>query len=91
VREVHAPLAFESHADQAADPALGLVHADVTRTVSRALASLPTRQREAVQHLVLEERSLDDAAALTRRTAGSLKVNLHRALKALRNRMESWD
>jgi RNA polymerase sigma factor (sigma-70 family) len=76
VREVHAPLAFESHADQAADPALG---------------SLPTRQREAVQHLVLEERSLDDAAALTRRTAGSLKVNLHRALKALRNRMESWE
>jgi RNA polymerase sigma factor (sigma-70 family) len=88
LREVHAPLAFESHADQAADPAQGLAHADATDTVARALASLPTRQREAVQHLVLEERSLADAAALTRRTKGSLKVNLHRALKALRGRME---
>jgi RNA polymerase sigma-70 factor (ECF subfamily) len=87
-REVHAPLAFESHADEAADPARGLAHADATGTVARALASLPTRQREAVQHLVLEDRSLADAAALTRRTKGSLKVNLHRALKALRGRME---
>ena len=91
VREVHAPLAFESYADQAADPAQGLVHADATRTVTRVLARLPPRQREAVQHLVLEERSLADAAALTRRTVGSLKVNLHRALKALRNRIESWE
>jgi RNA polymerase sigma factor (sigma-70 family) len=91
VREVNAPVAFENHADQAADPALGLVHVDAARTVTCALASLPTRQREAVQHLVLEERSLADAAALTRRTAGSLKINLHRALKALRNRMESWE
>jgi RNA polymerase sigma-70 factor (ECF subfamily) len=87
-REVYAPLAFESHADEAADPARGLAHADATGTVARALASLPTRQREAVQHLVLEDRSLADAAALTRRTKGSLKVNLHRALKALRGRME---
>lgn len=88
VREVHAPLAFESHADEAADPAQGLAHADATGTVARALASLPERQREAVQHLVLEERSLADAAALTRRTKGSLKVNLHRALKALRGKMD---
>jgi RNA polymerase sigma factor (sigma-70 family) len=87
-REVHAPLAFEVHADHAADPARGLAHADATGTVASALASLPLRQREAVQHLVLEERSLADAAALTRRTKGSLKVNLHRALKALRGRME---
>jgi len=91
VREVHAPLALESQADQTADPAQGLVHADAVRTVASALASLPTRQREAVQHLVLEERSLRDAATLTRRSAGSLKVNLHRALKALRNRVESWE
>jgi RNA polymerase sigma factor (sigma-70 family) len=91
VREVHAPLAFESHADQAADPAQGLAHADATGAAARALASLPTCQREAVQHLVLEERSLADAAVLTRRTKGSLKVNLHRALKALRGRMEPRD
>ena len=89
MREVHAPLAFESHADdEAADPSRGLAHADATGTVARALASLPARQREAVQHFVLEERSLADISALTRRTKGSLKVNLHRALKALRSKME---
>ena len=89
MREVHAPLAFESHADdEAADPSRGLAHADATGTVARALASLPARQREAVQHFVLEERSLADTSALTRRTKGSLKVNLHRALKALRSKME---
>jgi RNA polymerase sigma factor (sigma-70 family) len=89
MREVHAPLAFESHADdQAADPSRGLAHADATGTVARALASLPARQREAVRHFVLEERSLADTSALTRRSKGSLKVNLHRALKALRSKME---
>jgi len=89
MREVHAPLAFESHADDAAaDPLRGLAHADATSTVARALATLPARQREAVQLFVLEERSLADTSALTRRTRGSLKVNLHRALKALRIKME---
>jgi hypothetical protein len=42
VREVHAPLAHENYADQAADPSQGLVHADAARTVARALASLPS-------------------------------------------------
>jgi RNA polymerase sigma factor (sigma-70 family) len=91
LREVHAPLALEGHVDHAADPAQGLVRADATRIVTRAIASLPARQQEAVQHLVLEERLLADAATLTRRTTGSLKVNLHRALKALRDRIEPWE
>jgi RNA polymerase sigma factor (sigma-70 family) len=91
LREVHAPLALEGHVDHAADPAQGLVRADATRIVTRAIASLPARQQEAVQHLVLEERLLTDAATLTRRTTGSLKVNLHRALKALRDRIEPWE
>jgi DNA-directed RNA polymerase specialized sigma24 family protein len=42
-----------------------------------------------VQRLVLDELPLADAAALTRRTKGSLKVNLHRGLQALRGRMAS--
>jgi RNA polymerase sigma factor (sigma-70 family) len=87
VREVYAPLEFESHADESADPAQGVVQLDASGAVATALAGLPVRQREAVQHLVLEERSLEEAAALTRRSKGSLKVNLHRALKALRGRM----
>ena len=87
-REVHAPIAYDSHADDTADPAQGVVHAHASGAVASAIAGLPERQREAVEHLVLQERSLTEAAALTRRSKGSLKVNLHRALKALRGRME---
>jgi RNA polymerase sigma-70 factor (ECF subfamily) len=87
-REVHAPLAFENHADETADPARGIAHADEATTVSRVLEALPMKQREAVQYLVLEEHSLADTAALTQRSKVSLKVNLHRALKALRGRLE---
>jgi RNA polymerase sigma-70 factor (ECF subfamily) len=85
LREVHAPLALESHVDQAVDPARGLAYADVSSIVTRAIANLPARQREAVEHILMEERSLADAAALTQRSKISLKVNLRRALKTLRN------
>ena len=87
-RELHAPIAFENYPDETADPTGALHHADNTGRVSHALASLPPRQREAVQHLVLNEQSLAEASALTQRSKGSLKVNLHRALKALRGSVE---
>jgi RNA polymerase sigma-70 factor (ECF subfamily) len=87
-REVHAPLEIETRADESADPAQGIAHTQAGGAATSALAGLPPRQREAVEHLVLEERSLAEAAALTRRSKGSLKVNLHRALKALRGRLE---
>jgi RNA polymerase sigma factor (sigma-70 family) len=84
LREVHAPLDYEAQVDPSADPSRSVQHADDAARVDRALAGLPERQREAVKHLVLEDRSLADAAALTQRSQGALKVNLHRALKALR-------
>ena len=87
-RELHAPIAFENYADETADPAIGLNQADDAGRVSAALAALPPRQREAVQHLVLKDQSLAEAALATRRSKGSLKVNLHRALKALRGNVE---
>jgi RNA polymerase sigma-70 factor (ECF subfamily) len=87
-RELHAPIAFENFPDTSADPASGLRHADDAGRIGEALASLPARQREAVQYLVLEEQSLAEASALTRRSKVSLKVNLHRALKALRGSMQ---
>ena len=87
-REVYAPLAFESHADEAADPSRRIALVDRRSTIARVVETLPGRQREAIFHLLLEERSLADAAAMTRRSRGSLKVNLHRALKALRGKME---
>jgi RNA polymerase sigma factor (sigma-70 family) len=83
-REVHAPVEFEAFADERVRPPDA--GASAGGRVDEALASLPERQREAVRVLVLEERSLSEAALATRRSKGALKVNLHRALKALRGR-----
>jgi RNA polymerase sigma factor (sigma-70 family) len=88
-REVHAPLHFESFADERAGPADG--GPAPSGRVNDALANLPERQRQAVQVLVLEEQSLSEAAVSTRRSKGALKVNLHRALKALRGRFGAGD
>jgi len=87
-REVHSPLDFESFADESADPARRGGTAASGAVVREALATLPERQREAVQALVLEEQSLAEAAAVTRRSKGALKVNLHRALKTLRGKFD---
>ena len=87
-REFHVPLAFEAYPDEGADPTRGVEHAEASGRVNEALAMLPPRQREAVEALVLKEQSLTEAAAATRRTKGALKVNLHRALKALRGKLE---
>ena len=84
-RELHAPLAYENYPDEGeADRRSKTEAPPVLRD---AIASLPRRQREAVRHLILEDRSLAETAAVTGRSTGSLKVNLHRALKVLRSRL----
>jgi RNA polymerase sigma-70 factor (ECF subfamily) len=90
-REVHAPLAAEGYADETVDLSARIEQNETSRLVAAALAELPGRQREAVHYLMLGERSLDEAAVLTGRSKGSLKVNLHRALKALRLRVDRGD
>jgi RNA polymerase sigma-70 factor (ECF subfamily) len=85
-REVHAPLAYENYLDEVEADRQNKV--EVPPGLRDEVARLPPRQREAVQHLILEDRSLAEAAAVTGRTTGSLKVNLHRALKALRSRLD---
>jgi RNA polymerase sigma factor (sigma-70 family) len=90
-REVHAPLAVETHVDDGADPSRASDAAANQKRVDEALATLPESQREAVRVLLLEERSLDEAAGITRRSKGALKVNLHRALRALRIRFGNRD
>jgi RNA polymerase sigma-70 factor (ECF subfamily) len=87
-RELHLPLAFDAYPDEGADPARRLDHAEASSRVTKALATLPPRQREAVEALVLNEQSLTEAAVATGRTKGALKVNLHRALRALRGKMQ---
>ena len=83
-RELHAPLAHEGHPDPAAGPERSLEQARQAGTLRGAIAALPPGQREAVEQLGLRERTLAEAAGATGRTTGALKVNLHRALKALR-------
>jgi RNA polymerase sigma-70 factor (ECF subfamily) len=85
--EVHDELAYLNHADAAAEAGTMLdQQADSTR-LRGAIETLPAGQRQAVELLGLRERTLDEAALATGRSKGALKVNLHRALKALRGRL----
>jgi RNA polymerase sigma factor (sigma-70 family) len=90
-REVHEPLAYENYADEAIDHSVRIEHKDKAKQIGAALTELPQRQREAIQHLMVDERSLADAAVVTGRSKGSLKVNLHRALNALRLKVDRGD
>lgn len=87
-REVHAPVHYEQHADPGANPEAPTEQAETAIRVRDAVNTLPQRQREAVQHVVLGERSLKEASAITGQSEGSIKVSLHRALRALRLRIE---
>jgi RNA polymerase sigma factor (sigma-70 family) len=83
-REVHAPPEYENHPDESTNPERDVEVADRLVGLAPAIAALPEKQRQAVRHLVIEERSLSETAALTGDTKGALKVNLHRALRKLR-------
>jgi len=85
-REVHAPLAVETHAGEG-NPEADAALSSEARRLRAAVAALPEGQREAVETLALEENSLEDASKRTGRTKSALKVNLHRAIKTLRTRM----
>jgi RNA polymerase sigma-70 factor (ECF subfamily) len=53
------------------------------------LQHLPARQREAMEALKLRELSLAEASQASGQSVGALKVNTHRALKALRALVQS--
>lgn len=84
-REVHDEHAFDSHAEEG-DASSASESDERAQRLREAIAELPPGQRQAVEQLGLRERSLSEAAELTGRNPGALKVNLHRALKALRER-----
>ena len=86
-RELHAPLAYDTYPDPAVGPERSLDRTRGASTLRAAIAALPPGQREAVEQLGLQERTLAEAAGATGRTTGALKVNLHRALKALRAKL----
>ena len=86
LREVHEPVAFENHSDPAHNPEEETDQVDRLAFARIAIASLPAKQRQAVEQITLKGRSLLDAAVATGLTPGALKVNLHRALNTLRAR-----
>jgi RNA polymerase sigma-70 factor (ECF subfamily) len=86
-REVCNEDAYLSHPDGGPEADAGLGHDDRARELTAAIGTLPPGQRQAVELLVLREQSLDEAAGATGRSKGALKVNLHRAIQALRQSM----
>ncbi|WP_266183106.1 RNA polymerase sigma factor [Dyella humicola] len=83
--ELHDERAVEVH--PGVDDATAATERDQdARRLREAIATLPPGQREAIEQLGLKEHSLAEAAEHTGRQPGALKVNLHRALKALRTR-----
>jgi RNA polymerase sigma-70 factor (ECF subfamily) len=87
-REVHAPVHYEQHADPGANPETPTEQAETRAQMRQAVKTLPPRQREAIEQVVLAERSLREASSITGQTDGSIKVSLHRALRALRLKTE---
>jgi len=86
-REIHAPLAYENHSDPSDGPEETAFHIDHTEVLNSAVGKLSARQREAVEHLAFRSRSLAQAATVTGRSTGSLRVDWHRALKSLRTHL----
>jgi RNA polymerase sigma-70 factor (ECF subfamily) len=82
---LHDERAYDMHPDEH-DAADATERDQAARRLHEAIATLPPGQREAVEQLGLKERSLAEASAHTGRQSGALKVNLHRAMKALRTR-----
>ena len=80
--EVADELAYETFADPAANREIEA--AQNTAGLSGAIAGLPPSQREAVELLKLKEMSLAEASLVSGKSTTALKVNVHRAIKALR-------
>ncbi|MEI7037322.1 sigma-70 family RNA polymerase sigma factor [Fulvimonas yonginensis] len=89
-REIGDEVALAAHAE-AGDASTASERTQQARRLRAAVAALPPGQREAVEQLGLKELSLDEAAARTGRSTGALKVNLHRALRALRGHFHGDD
>ena len=87
-REISDEQALESHGDPAfVDASAEIERTQQARRLHAAIAELPPGQRQAVEQMGLRERSLGELSADTGRSTTALKVNLHRALKALRGRI----
>lgn len=89
-REVRDDLAYETFVDAAAN---GEAEENLDREtraegLRAAVANLPDGQREALELLKIQEMSLIEAAEASGKSVAALKVNVHRAIKTLRQRLK---
>ncbi len=88
-REVHDDIAYLNHAEDPPDFAGSETGRAEAGRLRAAISTLPPRQREAVELLGLNEKTLAEAAQDTGSTKVALKVNFFRAMKSLRARLGS--
>jgi RNA polymerase sigma-70 factor (ECF subfamily) len=81
--EVSDELAIETFAIPAANNESGALRA--AETIEPLLAALPERQRRALEAVKIRGLSVAEAARESGQSVSALKVNVHRAVKALRS------
>jgi RNA polymerase sigma-70 factor (ECF subfamily) len=89
--EVQDDDAARAVASPAPDAGEDLARADQNKILAAAVAALPPGQRQAVELLALQESTLEEASGKTGRSKVALKVNLHRAIHALRKTLAASD
>jgi len=78
--------AYETFSDPDANKEMDV--RDRAAGLDRAIATLPEGQREAIKLLKLQELSLAEASQVSGKSIAALKVNVHRAIKALRAQLK---
>lgn len=84
--EVADARAYETFADPRANREQE--HHEQAQVLGAAVAALPASQREAVELLKLKEMSLAEASRTSGKSVAALKVNVHRAIAALRLKLK---
>ena len=84
--EVSDERAYETFADPSANKEKEA--ADRAAELGLAVSTLPPHQRQAIELLKLQEMSLTEASRASGKSIGSLKVSVHRAIKALKAQLK---
>lgn len=94
-RRLKHEIAEEGELDSASSagdsPEHRIERAESDRVLREAVGELPARQREAIRLLRLQELTLNEAAARSEQSIGSLKVACHRAIKGLQRALAQKD
>jgi RNA polymerase sigma-70 factor (ECF subfamily) len=78
--------AYETFADPQANRSTEV--RDAAEVLGGAISGLTDRQKEAIELLKLKEMSLAEASKVSGQSVAALKVNVHRAIKALRTKLK---